>query len=87
MDREALRQSILQKLEEDTGEKFPELDDSKNLRTQLGIDSVDLLQLVISIQSEFGIVLTSKDLEKITLVGEFLDLVQEKLAAAKKSAA
>ena len=87
MDREALRQSMLQKLEEDTGEKFEKLDDSKNLRTDLGIDSVDLLQLVISIQSEYGIVLTSKDLEKVVLVGEFIDLVQSKLSAASKSAA
>ena len=80
MERENLRQNLLAKLEADTGEKFDDLSDGTNLRTDLGLDSIDIVQLVIGIQSDYGILLDSKELEKITLIGDFLDLVQSKMA-------
>jgi acyl carrier protein len=86
MDREELRQTLATKLEEDTGEKFPNMNDQVNLRTDLGLDSVDFVQLVIQLQSEYGIVLQTKELENIVLVGDFLDLLQTKLAKRKVAA-
>jgi len=86
MDREALRQKLLANLEEDTGEKIDSLADGVNLRTDLGLDSVDFVQLVIQLQSEYGIILETKELENITLVGEFLDLLQTKLSAKNLAA-
>lgn len=86
MDREALRQTLVTKLEEDTGEKFPDVNDKVNLRTDLGLDSVDFVQLVIQLQSEYGIILQTKELENIVLVGDFLDLLESKLAAKKMAA-
>jgi acyl carrier protein len=86
MDREVLRQTLVTKLEEDTGEKVPPLNDQVNLRTDLGLDSVDFVQLVIQLQSEYGIVLETKELENITVVGEFLDLLEAKLSAKKAAA-
>lgn len=84
MNRDALRQSVLEKLEADMGEKFDNLNDASNLRTDLGIDSVDLLQLVVSIQSEYGVILDSKDLQKVVVVGDFLDLLQAKLPTSRR---
>lgn len=84
MDRDALRQTILEKLQDDMGQKFDNLHDRSDLRTDLGIDSVDLLQLVVNIQSEYGVILDSRDLQKVVLVGDFLDLLQAKLAASKR---
>lgn len=81
MDRETLRQKLLASLEEDTGEKIDSLADSVNLRTDLGLDSVDFVQLVIQLQSEYGIILETKELETVTLAGDFLDLLQAKLSA------
>ena len=86
MEREGLRQNLLAKLEADTGEKFDNLSDATNLRTDLGLDSIDIVQLVIGIQSDYGILLDSKELEKVMLVGDFLDLLQTKLAAKKAAA-
>jgi acyl carrier protein len=83
MDREQLRQNLRDKMEGDTGETFADLSDTINLRTDLGLDSIDFVQLVIGIQTDHGIQLDSKELEKVVLVGEFLDLLQSKLAAKK----
>ena len=38
LDRETIRQTLIELLEADTGEKFPELDDNKNLREELGLE-------------------------------------------------
>jgi acyl carrier protein len=87
MDREELRRSLLVKLEADTGETIDRLDDNVDLRAELGLDSVDFVQLVIHIQSQYGILLESKDLENVSRVGELLDLLQTKLAMLPKRAA
>jgi acyl carrier protein len=86
MEREQLRQNLLASLEGDTGEKFDSLNDTTNLRTDLGLDSIDIVQLVIGIQTDYGILLDAKELEKVVLVGDFLDLLQAKLAAKKAAA-
>jgi acyl carrier protein len=87
MEREALRQVFRHQLENDTGEQYPNLDDSRRLREDLGLDSVDVVSLVVYFQSDFGILLKSQDLEKIVNVGELLDLLTARIAAAKNSAA
>jgi len=86
MDREVLRQTLVAKLEEVTGETIGPVTDSANLRTNLGLDSVDFVQLVIQLQSEYGIILQTKELENITMVGEFLNLLEAKLSAMKAAA-
>jgi acyl carrier protein len=86
MDREMLRHTLTSTLEENTGEKYPNLNDQVNLRTDLGLDSVDFVQLVIQLQSEHGIVLETRELENITLVGDFLNLLEAKLSAKEIAA-
>jgi acyl carrier protein len=86
MDREVLRQTLVTILEEDTGEKFPVINDQVNLRTDLGLDSVDFVQLVIQLQSQYGIVLQTKELENVVRVGDFLDVIETKLAGRKVAA-
>jgi acyl carrier protein len=86
MDREMLRQTLAAKLEENTGEKYPDLNDQVNLRTDLGLDSVDFVQLVIQLQSEYGIILETKELENVILVADFLTILEAKLSAKKVAA-
>ena len=86
MDRETLRHTLTSMLEENTGEKYSDLNDQVNLRTDLGLDSVDFVQLVIQLQSECGIVLETRELENIMLVGDFLNLLEAKLSAKEIAA-
>jgi acyl carrier protein len=79
LDRAMIRQTLIELLEADTGEKYAELADSKNLREELGLDSVDVVSIVSQIERRFRIRLTHQELEKLATVGDVLDLLQSKL--------
>jgi acyl carrier protein len=86
MDRAALQSALKQMLEEERGESFESLDENAALREELGLDSVDLVSLVMKIQDKLRVVLASDDLESIRRVGDLLDLLQRKLAGVKQAA-
>jgi acyl carrier protein len=86
-DRETIRKTLIELLETDTGEKFPDLDDGANFREGLGLDSVDLVSIVSQVERHYRIRLTHEELEKLVTVGDALDLVQAKLAATAESSA
>jgi acyl carrier protein len=86
MDRDSLREFIREQLEEFTGEKHERLDDDSNLREEAGLDSIDLVSLVVNLQGRFDVQLSSAELEHLTRFGDLLDLLQAKLATAKPAA-
>jgi acyl carrier protein len=84
-DRTFIRNTLIELLEADTGEKYPDLDDTANLREGLGLDSVDVVSIVSQIERRFHIRLTHQELEKLVNVGDVLDLLEAKLAAPPAS--
>jgi acyl carrier protein len=76
-----------EQLEDDTGRKFGPLDDNVNLREDLGIDSVDLVTLIVHTQSRLQIEVPSEKLEKAATVGNLLDVLQSRLAGPARGAA
>lgn len=81
MDRETLRRNLMDLIESETGERPPLLHDSTKLREELGLDSVDVVSLVMQVEAQYRIRLTQADLEQAPTVGGLLTLVQEKIAA------
>ncbi len=47
-------------------------------REDLGADSLDLFEVVMGIEEEFGIAIDNDDLEKIQTVGDALNYITEK---------
>jgi acyl carrier protein len=86
-DRQTIRQTLIELLEADTGEKYADLEDGANLRDGLGLDSVDVVSIVSQIERHFRIRLSQQDLEKLVTVGDVLDLLQAKLAEPPPAAA
>jgi acyl carrier protein len=86
-DRESIRQALGQFLEEETGEKYPDLSDAKGLREELGLDSVDVVSIVLQIERHYRVRLSQEELQKLTTVGDVLDLLQAKLGAGPQSSA
>jgi acyl carrier protein len=80
-DRATLRQTLIELLEADTGEKHSDLDDNSNLREGLGLDSVDVVSIVSQIERRFRIRLTQQELEKLVTVADVLQLLESKVAA------
>ena len=44
-----------------------------NFKDDLGADSLDLFEMVMSLEDEYGVEIPSEDLEKITTVGAVVD--------------
>ncbi len=86
-NREKLRQMLVRLLEHDTGDSHVGLDENDLLRSELGLDSVNLMNLVMHLERRFHFRLTVRELERVVLVGDLLDLLQEKLAAGQRMAA
>jgi acyl carrier protein len=87
LDRAMIRQTIIELVEADTGEKHADLPDNTKLRDDLGLDSVDVVSIVSQIERRFRIRLTHQELEKLVTAGDVLDLLQAKLANPPDAAA
>jgi acyl carrier protein len=87
MGRDEIRKVLVELLEDDTAQEYGRLGDDDNLRESLGLDSVDLVTLVIHAQGRFNIDVRSEELGKVTTVSHLLDLLQTIVAAAAPLAA
>jgi len=86
-DRKSIRQTLIELLEADTGEKYPDLDEQVNMREGLGLDSVDVVSIVSQIERRFRIRLTQQELEKLVTVADVINLLESKTAAGPEPAA
>ena len=78
--REHLRTVLVNLLEEEMGQTYPPPRDDEDLRATLGLDSVDLVGLVMRIEREFHVRLAPEELATMQRVGDLLDLMEQKLA-------
>ena len=81
MDRAALRQTLIELLETETGKLFENLSDDTVLTEGLGMDSIDLVSLVVQVENRLHIKIGTEELKKIARVGELLDLLSAKVSA------
>jgi acyl carrier protein len=86
-DRETIRQTLIELLEADTGEKYPDLDENTNLREGLGLDSVDVVSIVSQIERRFRIRLSQQELEKLATVADVLALLETKFTTGPETSA
>jgi acyl carrier protein len=80
MSREDLRATLATLLEEEMGETY-DLADDVDLRDGLGLDSVDVVGLVMRLEREFRIRLAMEDLQGVRTVGSMIDALRAKLDA------
>lgn len=81
MDRSQLAATVLELLEKETGETYPDVQESTTLREGLNLDSLDMAGLVLHVESHFGIQVETEVLDKVHTVGDLLDLLEAKVAA------
>ncbi len=79
MERTELAQVLLDLVEEETGDKFTDIDDDTDLRTGLRLDSLDMVSLILKTETRLKIKIESDELNGVTTVGRMLDLLQAKL--------
>ncbi len=81
LPREEIRQILLELFEAETGDEIASLQDDESLSEQLGLDSVDMVSLIMQLERRFKIRLAHDELANAHRVGLLLDLVQRKLVA------
>lgn len=74
-DKERIRELIADKLGFDTVEVLPET----KLIDDLGMDSLDRIELMVEMEREFDISLTDEEIEIIETVQQCFDLIGTKL--------
>jgi acyl carrier protein len=79
--RTDILQKLVEFLESDTEVRLANLSDDLSLREGLGLDSVDLVGIIMRIEAHYRIRLSHAELETVTTVGALLDLIEAKLAA------
>lgn len=81
MDRQTLAKTLRELLEEETGETHSGLNDATTLRDGLHLDSVDMVSLVLHLETRLDLPIDSGELQGIVSVGDLLDLLERKQAA------
>ena len=72
---------MLEKVKEVVAEKLNvdalEITESTSFKDDLDTDSLDLFEMVMALEEEFGIEISSEDLEKLVTVGDVLDYLKD----------
>lgn len=87
MDREALSEALRELYNDEVGASLDVLGDDVRLIADLGLDSVDVLSLIMQVERHFRIRLTRSEIQSVAVVGDLLDLVAIKLRESANRAA
>ena len=68
-----VKKIVYQKLQKLTKVKF----DNSSLVLEIGIDSLDLVELVTEYEDEFDIYVSDQELEKIKTVGDIINIFEK----------
>mgnify|MGYP001150146361 CR=1 FL=1 len=54
------------------------ISDASSFKEDLGVDSLDLFELVMSLEDTYGVEIPSEELEQLTTVGSVMDYLKQK---------
>lgn len=78
------KEEIFEKLKElvvdQLGVEEDEVTMEASMQDDLGADSLDLVDLVMSVEEKFGVKVADEDLENIKTVGDIVDYIEENKA-------
>jgi acyl carrier protein len=86
MDRGQALTNVTAVLSDELGVPVEEITVDRNLRDDLSMDSLDLIELVSGLEDQFGKPVPTARLKAVHTIGDVVDLVLE-LAAAQQAAA
>ena len=81
MDKQAIIEKINVFLVDEFEVDADVIEPDANLKVTLGLDSLDYVDLVVSIESNFGVKLVEVDFVGIATFENFYDLIENKLKA------
>jgi acyl carrier protein len=79
MEREQIREVLKSILEKEVSEPVTEIGDKVNLVERYGLDSVDVVSLLMQVEQRFRVRIKHDELAALSSVGTLLDLLEDRL--------
>ena len=82
MDRQQIRKELdelVAVISEELAKKGAELAEDEELREGLGLDSLQLTELLFEIEEKFGAKIADEEAMQLRTVGDLMDLIESKL--------
>lgn len=70
-------ETIKKLVSENLGIEEETITENASFKEDLGVDSLDLFELVMALEEEYDLEIPTEDLEKLTTVGEVATYIQE----------
>ena len=77
MSKEEIMGKLKPVIAEQLGVDESEVTESASFTEDLNADSLDLVELIMSLEEQFGLQISNEDAEKLTTVGEAVDYIYE----------
>ena len=71
-------EKVKEVIEEKLNAEGVDITEETSFKDDLNADSLDLFELVMALEDEFGIEIPSEDLEQLSTVGDVLDYLKDK---------
>ncbi len=81
MDKMEIQDKIVTILVKHTSMSRSEFTPDKDLKLDLGLDSLDVAEIVYEMEQTFGISITDESADRIQKISDTVDFVHEKLSA------
>ena len=79
MNKEEIKSKIKDIIVDMNGVDASEVTDTANFETDLGMDSLDGVELIMEIEKEFGITIPDDEAEKVSNLSDCVELVENHL--------
>ena len=82
MDKIEIQEKLIDMLSKHTSVDRSNVTPDKDLKLDLGLDSLDVAEIVYEIEETFGISISDDSAEKIKKVSETVDFIHERMSSA-----
>ena len=79
MEKEDIRKTVCRFLVDEIELDEEKLTDGARLKEDLGIDSIDFVDIVVICEREFGFKIKPEEMKNVRTLGQFYDYIGEKL--------
>jgi acyl carrier protein len=77
-----IEQRVREIIADQLGEPIENITPEKDFVQDLGADSLDVVELIMALEEEFGIEIPEEDAEKIKTVGDAINYIKQKVGQA-----